>query len=356
MQSSSAPAPRAVVQTLPTYSVSASLEVPISFRSSSNESAEAPSAVVLDAIVTAAKSGNRYPLPYGGELVAALGKFWHRDPTGVAVDGGSHALLNNLLLAYADEHSRVIYPWRSFEAYPISVAATGAVPVPIQNRPDGSHDLEAMLGEIDSTTSVVILCNPNNPTGTAFGQKALVDFLDRTPAATLVILDEAYVQFISPNALPGYDSISLLEQYPNLAILRTFSKYYALAGMRVGYLLAHPSVVSAVKSVQTTFPVSQPAIAAAIAALTEGEGARSRSNAKVARQREEIGRALTDRGYPYVDSQANFIWLPLGTRSAEFAHRCGRAGILVRQFGNDGVRITLGQPGLPEALAAALDS
>ena len=171
-----------------------------------------------------------------------------------------------------------------------------------------------------------------------------------------MILDEAYVQFISPKALPGYDSISLLGRYSNLAILRTFSKYYALAGMRVGYVLAHPNVVSAVKSVQTTFPVSQPAVAAAIAVLTENERVRHGLNATVMSQKEEIARILTDRGYPYVESQANFIWLPLGDRSAEFARLCARAGILVRQFGNDGVRITIGQPGLPDALASALDS
>lgn len=306
--------------------------------------------------MTAAKRGNRYPVPYGGELVAALAAFWDRDPAGIAVDGGSHALLNNLLLAYADERSRVIYPWRSFEAYPISVAATGATPIPVQNRPDGSHNLEGMINQIDSNTPVVVLCNPNNPTGTAFGQDDLVAFLDRTPPSTLVILDEAYVQYISPEALPGYDSIPLLKEYSNLAILRTFSKYYALAGMRVGYLLAHPSVVSAVKSVQTTFPVSQPAIAAAIAALNEGESVRSGANAIIGQQRREIARVLEERGYPYSESQANFIWLPLGAKSAEFAQRCGRAGILVRQFGNDGVRITIGEPGLSAALAAALDS
>lgn len=348
-----APSPRPVVRTLPEYRTSATLASAPRFRASSNEHTDPPSEAVIAAVADAARNGNRYPAPYGGDLIDVIADQLGVAPETVAVDGGSHTLLNHLLLAFVGPASRVVYSWRSFEAYPISVAATGGVPVPIPGRADGSHDLEAMLAAIDANTSVVLLCNPNNPTGSAFGMAELVSFVERAPKETLIVVDEAYVDFIDPEAFPGYDSTNLLLDHPNVLVLRTFSKCYALAGFRVGYCLAHPDVVSSIRAVLPTFPVSQPAVAAAKAALAD-TAHHDQTVSVVSEQRRIVTAALRDAGFPVNDSQANFVWLPLGDRSTEFAEACLAAGIIVRPFASDGVRITVGQPRLAEALLDAV--
>lgn len=349
----SAPSPRPVVRTLPEYKTSATLESAPLFRASSNEHNHGPSEVVIQAVLEAARMGNRYPVPYGGELIDAIAEHLNLDATSIAVDGGSHALLNHLLLAFVGPESRVVFPWRSFEAYPISIAATGGVPVPVHNLQDGSHDLAAMLDAVDANTSVVILCNPNNPTGSAFGQKDLLPFLDKVPKGTLVVVDEAYVDFLDTDRLGDYDSVSLLAGHPNVLVLRTFSKCYALAGFRAGYAIAHPDVISSIRAVLPTFPVSQPAVAAAKAALSDVSG-HAHTVATVSAQRHEVTTALRNAGYPVEESHANFIWLPLGSGSSDFATKCLCAGIIVRPFGDEGVRITIGQDGLAQAVLGAV--
>jgi histidinol-phosphate aminotransferase len=348
-----APAPRRVVRTLPEYKTSATSQSEPLFRASSNENNSAPSEQVIRAVLGAARTGNRYPAPYGGELIDAIAAHLNIDATSVAVDGGSHALLNHLLLAFVGPASRVVFPWRSFEAYPISVAATGGVPVPVPNRPDGAHDLAAMIEQVDGNTAVVILCNPNNPTGSAFTENDLLDFLERVPPETLVVLDEAYIDFLDTDRVGNYDSVSLQHDHPNILILRTFSKCYALAGFRVGYAVAHPDVISSIRAVLPTFPVSQTAVAAAKAALADVAGS-ARTVAAVSLQRQEVTAALRAAGYPVFESHANFIWLPLGIGSSDFAKKCLQAGIIVRPFGEEGVRITVGQAGLAEALVHAV--
>ena len=347
------PSPRPVVRTLPEYKTSATLETAPLFRASSNEHNEAPAEVIIQAVIEAARIGNRYPVPYGGELIDAISAHLGLDATSIAVDGGSHTLLNHLLLAFVGPESRVVFPWRSFEAYPISIAAAGGVPVAVPNLPDGSHDLPAMLDAVHTDTSVVILCNPNNPTGSAFGQADLLQFLGRVPQQTLVVIDEAYIDFLDRDRLGDYDSVGLLADHPNILVLRTFSKCYALAGFRVGYAIAHPDVISSIRAVLPTFPVSQPAVAAAKAALSYVSG-HANTVANIFAQRHAVTTALREAGYPVEESHANFIWLPLGTGSSDFATTCLRSGIIVRPFGDEGVRITVGQDGLAEAVIGAV--
>jgi histidinol-phosphate aminotransferase len=210
-----------------------------------------------------------------------------------------------------------------------------------------------MLNEADENTSVMILCNPNNPTGSAFGQNELRQVLEQVPPQTLVVLDEAYVDFLDTDRVGDYDTVSLLADHPNVLMLRTFSKCYALAGFRVGYAVAHPNVISSIRAVLPTFPVSQPAVAAAKAALTD-VAAHARTVATVSAQRREVTAALRKAGYPVAESHANFIWLPLGNDSAAFATKCLLAGIIVRPFGDEGVRITIGQHGLAQAVIDAV--
>ncbi|MBV9293429.1 MAG: aminotransferase class I/II-fold pyridoxal phosphate-dependent enzyme [Frankiales bacterium] len=188
-------------------------------------------------------------------------------------------------------------------------------------------------------TRLVFLCNPNNPTGTAVGEAELRRLVDGVPADVLVVIDEAYREYVDPAAVP--DAFALFADRPNVAVTRTFSKAYALAGLRVGYCLAAPEVVAAARKCQVPFSVSGLAQAAAIAALADGEEVTRRAKLTVA-ERERVRGELLAAGFDVPPSQANFVWLPLGERSADFAAACLDRGVIVRPFAGDGVRVTIG--------------
>jgi histidinol-phosphate aminotransferase len=350
MTNSLPPAPRDVVRTLPAYRTSPELDMPIRFRVSSNEAPFGPSPAVLDALADAATRSHRYPAPYGRGLIEAIAAARGIAPDRIAADSGSLSLLNHILLAYVGPGERVVYAWRSFEAYPISVASVGGVPVEVPNLSSGAHDLDTMATEARSGAAVVVLCTPNNPTGAAITQDELREFLERVPAETLVVLDEAYVDFVDEHA---FDSLPLLDSHANLLVLRTFSKCYALAGVRAGYCLAHPAVIADIQRVMPAFPLSETAVAAASAAIRD-TAHHQRVVDAVLSERRAVTMLLRRLGYPVLDSQANFVWLPLGDGTAAFAELCARHGVLVRPFAGEGVRITVGEPGLSTALAEFL--
>jgi histidinol-phosphate aminotransferase len=221
----------------------------------------------------------------------------------------------------------------------------------VPNTAEHGHDLEAMAAAITDRTRLVLVCNPNNPTGTVVRRAAIDEFLDRVPPNVLVVLDEAYREFVTDPDVP--DGIAAYGDRRNVAVLRTLSKAWGLAGLRLGYLVANPEVAAAVRKVVTPFSSSMLAQAAGLAALQADTEMRRRVAIVVA-ERERLLDGVR-KVYPEVpDSQGNFIWLPLGDRTTEIAAVCEKAGILTRPFAGDGIRVTVGTPEENDAFLAAI--
>jgi histidinol-phosphate aminotransferase len=325
----------------------------------SNEVAFPPLAAVVAAVAAAAGETNRYPDNGAVALTAALADRYGVDPDQVATGCGAVTLCQELAQAYNDPGTSLAFAWRSFEMYPLlaRVAGARAVQVPLTpGRPGGpadTHDLPALAAAIDDSTRLVFVCNPNNPTGTAVRRAELVDFLDAVPASTLVVLDEAYREFVTDPDVP--DGIELMRGRPNVAVLRTFSKAWGLAGLRVGYLVAEdPAVAAAVRKTHVPFSVSTLAQAAAVAALASEDEVRSRC-AAVVTERERLTGALRDRGLDVADSQANFVWLPVGEQAAPLAAALEARAVITRPFAGEGIRVTVGTPEEDDVFLAALD-
>jgi len=311
-----------------------------SFKLSSNENPYPPLPGVLEAAVAAAGSFNRYPDMAVSGLVAELAQRFGVPEEHIATGTGSVGVAQSLILSTAGEGDEVIFAWRSFEAYPIITQVAGATPVPVPLTADEQHDLDAMLAAITDRTRLIFVCNPNNPTGAAIHREELVRFLDAVPANVLVVLDEAYREFIRDEQVP--DGIELYRDRPNVCVLRTFSKAYGLAGLRVGFAVAHEDVATALRKTAVPFGVSQLAQDAAVASLRAEDALLERVEALV-QERARVAETLATQGWTVVDSQANFVWLRLGERTMDFAEACGRAGVVVRPFPGEGVRVSIGE-------------
>lgn len=307
-------------------------------RLASNETPYPPLPSVVQAVADALGQGHRYPDPASAELVAALAGRFGVDPEQVAVGCGSVSLVQSLVQIAVDPGEEVVFAWRSFEAYPGFVRVAGAVPVQVPLR-GAEHDLPAMAAAVTDRTRLVLLCSPNNPTGPALSARDVVDFLAAVPRDVLVVLDEAYAEFVSdPDAVDG---TRLLADHPNLAVLRTFSKAYGLAGLRVGYCLTgSPEVGAALRRVQVPFSVSLPAQVAAVASLAAGNELAERV-AQVVAEREPLRQALRELGYDVPTAQGNFVWIPAGADSDRLTAAFEDGGVLVRCFSGEGVRVTV---------------
>lgn len=317
---------------------------PGAIKLASNETTVGPLPSVRDAIAEAAYSVHRYPDNMAAVLIGALAERLGVEPENIAVGNGSVSLCQELVLSACNDGDEVVFSWRSFEAYPVVTAVAGAKPVSVPNTPEHGHDLDAMLAAITDRTRVVFVCNPNNPTGALLGRAELERFIDAVPPQVLVALDEAYFEYTRPK--PGAelaDGVVLAAGRPNVVVLRTFSKAYGLAGLRVGYLVGDPSVIKVLNKVHTPFSVSSLAQQAAIASLAAADERLARTDSVLA-ERDRVRTGLVDAGYPVPESYANFVWLPLGDRSAAFAEACAEAGVLVRPYADDGVRVTIGDP------------
>lgn len=315
-----------------------------------NESPGPPSPAVVAAITEAALQGNRYPSWSSEELVAKLSRHLGVDPAWIAVGCGSMSLCQQVIQAACVDDDEVLCAWRSFEAYPVmaQVHGVGVRTVPLTT--DHRHDLKSMLAAVTPHTRLVFICNPNNPTGTAVRTEELTDFLDAVPPDVLVVMDEAYREFVTDPDVP--DGIPLALERENVAVLRTFSKGYGLAGIRVGYCIAPPALTTVVSQVAVPFAVSRIAQAAALAALDEVPDALARC-AAIIPERSRVLTALRDAGYEVPDSHANFVWLPLGPTSTDFGAHCAARSVMVRVFAGDGVRVTIGHPHENDAFLAA---
>ncbi len=319
-----------------------------SYKLASNESPFGPLPSVAKAIAAAAGDVNWYPDNNAAALTEALARRYGVPPAHIAVGCGSVGVAQQLLAATAEPGTEVLFAWRSFEAYPILVPLTGAAGVRVPLR-DETHDLAAMADAITPRTRVIFVCNPNNPTGTIVRRPELEEFLDRVPGDCLVVLDEAYSDYVRDADVP--DGMELYRERPNVAVLRTFSKAHGLAGLRVGFLVGHEPVAGAVRTTMLPFAVNALAQTAAIASLAAEAELQERVDLAV-KERARIRDELMAQGWTVPPTEANFVWLRLEEDTQDFAASCGLAGVSVRAFGDEGARISVGTEEANDAFIA----
>lgn len=350
------PQPRDNVARIPAYvpgKPSAPRPGLTTYKLSSNENPYPPLPGVLDAAVAAVGQMNRYPDLGSAGLYAALAERLGVPAEHLAVGTGSVALIYQTLHAFCDPGAEVVHGWRSFEAYPIAITTAGATSVPVPLTATGEHDLPAMAAALTERTRVVMLCTPNNPTGPALTHDAVADFLTRVPEHVVVVVDEAYLEFV--RMAGAVDGLALHRAHANVVLFRTFSKAYGLAGFRVGYAVAQPAVAAALRAVSLPFGVSHVAQAAAIASLAAEEELLERVDALVA-ERDRVLAGCRDAGWDVPDAQGNFLWFPLENRTLEFAAAADEAGIAVRPFLGDGARVSIGETEANDRLIALAHS
>ncbi len=338
------PRPRASLDQIPPYVAGrppSPREGLTTYKVSSNENPYPPLPGVLEAAREAAATMNRYPDMGNTALYTALSARLDVPVDDLAVATGSVALIYQLVQAFCDPGDEVVFAWRSFEAYPIAVTATGARAVRVPLRGDARHDLDAMAAAVTDRTKVVLVCTPNNPTGPALTQTELDRFLAQVPSHVLVVVDEAYVEFV--RMADAVDGLGTYRGRENVVLTRTFSKAYGLAGFRVGYAVGPTPVAAALRAVSLPFGVSSVAQAAAVASL-EHEAALLERVAAVVAERERVVDALARVDEWVPEPQGNFVWLGLGERTAAFAATAEEAGLVVRPFVGEGARVTVAEP------------
>ncbi|MBO9042410.1 histidinol-phosphate transaminase [Curtobacterium flaccumfaciens] len=316
------------------------------FKLSSNENPFPPLPGVVEA-VQAQTSYNRYPDATALALRAVLANRFGLTAEQVHVAPGSVAILHELARATSGPGDEIVYAWRSFEAYPGVVTVAGATSVQVPNRADGGHDLDAMAAAVTERTRMVLVCSPNNPTGPIVTAAEFDAFMAAVPQSVLVVLDEAYAEFVTDEA--AVHGHPLLAAHPNLVVLRTFSKAYGLAGLRVGYALGPDYVLDAVRACAIPLSVTAQGQAAALASL-EREAELLGRVTEIATLRDRIVVELRAQGWDVPDAQGNFLWLPTGERTATAAAAFEDAGIIVRAFLPEGIRISIGEHEAVETL------
>jgi histidinol-phosphate aminotransferase len=313
---------------------------PGALKLSSNENPFDPLPGVLEAM-QAAISINRYPDASAPRLRARIAARFRVDPDAVHVSAGSVSILQQLALAATAPGDEMVFAWRSFEGYPWMAVVAGSTPVPVPLLADGGHDLDAMADAVTDRTRLIVVCSPNNPSGVVTRQDDFHAFLARVPSDVLVILDEAYAEFVTdPLAVDGHAVIEA--GHPNVVVLRTFSKAYGLAGLRVGYAVGHPRILEAARIAAVPLSVTAPSEAAALASLDAEAELQARVDHIVSR-RDRLVAGLREVGWDVPAAQGNYVWLPCGAQSTDVAVAFDDAGLVVRPFGDDGVRITIGE-------------
>ncbi|MGW4208350.1 histidinol-phosphate transaminase [Lentzea sp. NPDC004789] len=344
---------RADLASLPSYVPGRT--IPGAIKLASNEVSAGPLPSVVKAIAEAATAVNRYPDSGCTELTGRLADKLGVPADHLALGCGSVTLCQQLVQATCTENDEVLFAWRSFEAYPIVTHVAGARQIRVPLTSEHVHDLDAMAAAITPNTRMVFVCNPNNPTGTALRTEEIEAFIAKVPRDVLVVLDEAYKEFVDDAHVP--DGVELAKQqwaagHDNVAVLRTFSKAYGLAGLRVGYAVAPPVVADALRKVYVPFSVNALAQVAAMASLDAEDELMVRCRAIVA-ERTRVRGELLAMGYEVPETQANFVWLPLGERTAAFNEHCLAHKVVVRAFAGEGARVTIGEPDENDAFLAA---
>ena len=324
----------------------------------SNESGGPPHSAVVVAVARAAAEANRYPDQHARLLRRRIADRYDTDPARVAVGNGSCEILLAAAEALCEPGSELVYAWPAFSMYPHLGALSGAREIRVELGEGYVHDLDAILAEITAATQLVLICNPNNPTGTYVPAARIGEFVERVPDHVTVVLDEAYAEFQvvdDPEA-----TLDLLSAHPNLVCLRTFSKCYGLAGMRVGYALCSPRFRAAVDAVRQPFSVNGLAQAAAAEAILHQDDLMRRIERTVT-ERLWVEDELRELGLATAETQANFSWVARGDcDEGEVVESLGRSGVIVRPrsgLGGPGhIPATHGTRGENEAFVAALET
>ena len=345
---------RPVFDTLPSYAAGkppAPVEGLARYKLSSNENPLGPVPEVAR-VLAEFDAVHRYPDPLSTALRTALAGQLGVDAEDIVTGAGSLGALNQIIKTFAGVNAdgvqdEVIYAWRSFEAYPILVGIMGARSVQVPNLPNGAHDLDAMATAVTDRTRLILVCTPNNPTGPAVTESQIRSFLAKVPATVPVVIDEAYFEFCAASSIPEgeeppLNGLDIYRDYPNVIILRTFSKAQGLAGLRVGYSISHPQITRHLRVAATPFAVSALAERAAVASIEHQEAVMERVSHIVA-ERERVTARLRELGYEFPSTYANFVWLPLGERTGEFVDLMNRNALSVRAFGSEGVRVSIGE-------------
>ena len=345
---------RPVFDTLPSYAAGkppAPVEGLTRYKLSSNENPLGPVPAVAR-VLAGFDAVHRYPDPLSTALRTALAEQLGVDAEDIVTGAGSLGALNQIIKTFAGVEAdggqnEVIYAWRSFEAYPILVGIMGARSVQVPNLPNGAHDLDAMAAAVTDRTRLILVCTPNNPTGPAVTESQIRSFLAKVPATVPVVIDEAYFEFCAVSSIPEgeeppLNGLDINSDYPNVIILRTFSKAQGLAGLRVGYSISHPQITRHLRVAATPFAVSALAERAAVASIEHQDAVMERVKHIVA-ERERVTARLRELGYEFPSTYANFVWLPLGERTGEFVDLMNRNALSVRAFGSEGVRVSIGE-------------
>lgn len=340
--------PRRVVADLPAYrpgkgakQAEAEHGITNAIKLASNENPSEPLDPIVDAICRAAHGLNRYADHRATAVRQALADKLGVGVEGVAVGNGSVGLLQQVALTYLDDGDEALYPWRSFEAYPIYTALAGAESVQIPLAADLGFDVDRLIDAVTPRTNVVFLSTPNNPTGVAATTKELARLVDGLPDDVIVVVDEAYREFLDPGF--GDPIAELVPRFPNVLVMRTFSKAHALAGLRIGYAVGHPDVIANIDKTLVPFAVNALAQAAALAAI-EHESVIHEQVQAILGERARVEVELRAAGWELPNLQTNFVYLSTGERTDDIALALERRGVVIRPFSGEGVRVTIGTP------------
>jgi histidinol-phosphate aminotransferase len=304
----------------------------------SNENPLPPVASILAAVAEAAVGANRYADHRATVLRERVAGWLDVDADQITVGAGSVGLLQQLFLTYVDPGDEVVYPWRSFEVYPVYTRLMNGTAVTIPLTSAHAFDLEAVAAAVTPATKLVLLATPNNPTGTALRTSDVAELLASIETSTIVVLDEAYREFLDPSY--GDPVRELVPDHPNVVVTRTFSKAQGLAGIRIGYAVGHPDVIASIDKTLFPFAVNAIAQAAGIAAI-DAEAEIGERVAAILAERSRVAAALTAAGWELPDTQANFVYLPVGAHTDEVYFGLERRGVVTRPFSDEGIRVTI---------------
>jgi histidinol-phosphate aminotransferase len=349
--------PRPAVQNLPAYrpgkgAAQAEAEHGIvdAIKLASNENPWPPLPSIVEAAAAAVAGSNRYADHRATAVRERLADTLGVSAESVTVGCGSVGLLQQLFLTYVDPGDHVVYPWRSFEAYPVYTQLMGATAVTV-DLVDHAFDLDAVAAAVTDITKLVLLATPNNPTGTAVSTGAIGALVEAIDDDVVVVVDEAYREFVDPAF--GDPVVDLVPEHPNVVVTRTLSKAQGLAGMRFGYAIGHPELIADVDKTLVPFAVNAVAQAAALATLDAGDEIAARV-AAVLDERARVEAALQSSGWELPDAQANFVYLPFGAATDDVYLALERRGVVTRPFSGEGIRVTIGSPAENDRFLATL--